>query len=223
MNEFGGLGETRSGELCAICGNAIAVSMDHIPPKGVFLKPRPAKLITVPACSSCNNGSSHADERFIAFLAFHITHAAKGVDNKVWFEKARKIVQRSRGIYSEVVESARPYWFRSHIPFCLEEGIATLWDSAAHTEVITRITRGLFYHHFHSVLSSQAVISVGWHAGVGDELNSALDKMKYVDIGCGAFRYWFERVSEPAEVSCWWYEFYGCHFASASVSTERRS
>jgi hypothetical protein len=51
-------------QLCAICGKSEAVTRDHIPPKGIFPKPLPQDLITVPACKNCNGGDSSLDEKF---------------------------------------------------------------------------------------------------------------------------------------------------------------
>lgn len=50
---------------CYLCG-APATSLDHIPPKGIFPRPLPAKtnLITVPACEKCNGGSKEDDHYF---------------------------------------------------------------------------------------------------------------------------------------------------------------
>jgi hypothetical protein len=39
------------------------LTLDHIPPIGLFPKPRPANLITVPCCFKCNNKHSGFDER----------------------------------------------------------------------------------------------------------------------------------------------------------------
>lgn len=44
-------------------------SLEHVPGKCLFPKPRPTDLITVPACEQCNNGSSLEDEYFLDTLA----------------------------------------------------------------------------------------------------------------------------------------------------------
>jgi hypothetical protein len=53
---------------CYICGN-LADSSDHIPPSGIFPDPKPSNLITVPACSKCNECSSKDDEYFRTIIA----------------------------------------------------------------------------------------------------------------------------------------------------------
>lgn len=59
-------------ELCAICGNRPASTDDHIPPKGIYPKPRDndANLNTIPTCAECNNDASPDDEEFKVFIGF---------------------------------------------------------------------------------------------------------------------------------------------------------
>lgn len=53
-----------STDKCYLCGATENLTRDHIPPKGLFPKPRPSNLYTVPCCEPCNNGASKADEYF---------------------------------------------------------------------------------------------------------------------------------------------------------------
>lgn len=48
---------------CYLCGNP-STTRDHIPPLGIFPKPRPDNLITVPACGNCNAKTTLDDEYF---------------------------------------------------------------------------------------------------------------------------------------------------------------
>ena len=49
--------------ICTYC-NSLATTIDHVPPSLIFPKPRPANIITVPACYDCNNSASLDDEYF---------------------------------------------------------------------------------------------------------------------------------------------------------------
>jgi hypothetical protein len=53
---------------CVFCGCRPATTRDHVPPKALFVRPRP-KLITVPACEVCNGEASEHEERFKVFLS----------------------------------------------------------------------------------------------------------------------------------------------------------
>lgn len=60
-------------EYCVICGDRVAITREHIPPKSLFKKPRPSNLITVPSCKRCNSGTSKDDEYFLQFLTTSIS------------------------------------------------------------------------------------------------------------------------------------------------------
>lgn len=50
--------------VCVYCGKTAMLTPDHVPPKSLFLSPRPSNLITVPSCTNCNGGASKDDEYF---------------------------------------------------------------------------------------------------------------------------------------------------------------
>ena len=52
-------------QLCIYCQTNPGGTVDHVPPKGLFPKPRPSNLITVPACNQCNQGFKNDDEYFL--------------------------------------------------------------------------------------------------------------------------------------------------------------
>src|SRR5687768_10631148 len=52
---------------CVYCGQMRPLTVDHIPPRNLFAKPRP-QLITVPACEECNGSASMDDEYFRLML-----------------------------------------------------------------------------------------------------------------------------------------------------------
>lgn len=54
---------------CALCGKARRVTREHVPPKNLFLPPRPGNTITVPVCELCNHGYHLDDEYFRVFVA----------------------------------------------------------------------------------------------------------------------------------------------------------
>jgi hypothetical protein len=47
----------------------------------------------------------------------------------------------------------------------LGRAMAGLWDSEAHDKVIERTIRGLYYHHYGSILGDSAKIKVQWLKG----------------------------------------------------------
>src|SRR5476649_803812 len=57
--------EERIMQLCIYCQMNPGDTDDHVPPKGLFPKPRPSNLITVPACDQCNKSFKNDDEYFL--------------------------------------------------------------------------------------------------------------------------------------------------------------
>jgi hypothetical protein len=61
--------------ICLICGKDGADSVDHVPPKGIFLV-KSSDLITVPAHVSCNKSSELDDECFrLAITTMALQHS----------------------------------------------------------------------------------------------------------------------------------------------------
>ncbi len=55
--------------ICPVCVEERPLTDDHIPPRGIFLKPRPPNTITVLTCSDCNGRSKLDDEYFRVYIA----------------------------------------------------------------------------------------------------------------------------------------------------------
>jgi hypothetical protein len=54
----------KSMKTCIYCKKIAEDHPDHVPPKGLFPKPRPSTLVTVPSCKKCNKGFEKDDEYF---------------------------------------------------------------------------------------------------------------------------------------------------------------
>ncbi len=48
--------------MCAYCGVKRGLTKDHVIPKCLFKRPLPSNMITVPACSECNNAKSKDED-----------------------------------------------------------------------------------------------------------------------------------------------------------------
>jgi hypothetical protein len=78
------------GGRCALCGETRSVTREHVPPKGLFLPPRPRNTITVPVCGPCNHGYHLDDEYFRTFVA-----ALAEPETKLWRLWKEKVVASS--------------------------------------------------------------------------------------------------------------------------------
>ncbi len=54
--------------FCVLCGKEGIITREHVPPKCLFLKPRPQNTITVPLCEGCNH-FYHLDDEYFRILA----------------------------------------------------------------------------------------------------------------------------------------------------------
>ena len=55
--------------VCSLCSEVRVVTREHVPPKNLFLAPRPKNTITVPVCEQCNHSFHLDDEYFRVYIA----------------------------------------------------------------------------------------------------------------------------------------------------------
>jgi hypothetical protein len=132
---------------CAYC-DAPATTADHIPPKGLFAKPLPIDLLTVPSCLLCNGGAAQDDEYFRTVMAFR-SDTYERSDAAGAAERAMRALVREggegfrKGVLSKLTE----------IPMFGDDGpkVGSIGqldvDLRRVRRVVERIVRGLYYHH----------------------------------------------------------------------------
>jgi hypothetical protein len=131
---------------CVYCGAKGELTKDHIPPKSLFSKPRPANLITVPSCGRCNNAASKDDEYFKAVLSLKErvgNHPdAKGILESVLHSLARR-EGRSFSVY--FLNKISHVNVRTPAAVYLGKRLSYDVDLKRFGYVAARIVRGLFY------------------------------------------------------------------------------
>ena len=133
-------------DQCAYCGE-LGATRDHVPPKGLYARPLPSGLITVPACSTHNTGSSLDDEYFRAMLSFrqdaHDRSEAAGAAQRALHRILRP---ESEGFLRSFLRSMTEYNITT--PTGSLEPLASYdVDMPRLTSVVERTVRGLFYYH----------------------------------------------------------------------------
>ncbi|MGQ3012132.1 MAG: hypothetical protein ACT6QS_00360 [Flavobacteriales bacterium] len=194
-------------ELCCLCGVRTAKTKEHVPPKGIFVPPRPSNLITVPACWECNNGSSDYDERFKAYLGLHV--ARFGPEGEKVFRYILRSINHNRKLKREVIDKIKPVYLTTKSGIIHDKKFGIEWDHEAHDKIIEKIVKGLFYHCFNEIVAGKATIQVQWFRTFPD-LRMELDK---ATIGDGAFTYWYRQAEDAPLASIWAFEFYNGHWA----------
>lgn len=100
------MGSKRLAKECVYCGSMENLTRDHVPGKGLFSKPLPSTLVTVPCCEKCNVAHELEDEYFRLHVASRKesrTHpeAAQAGDRAF----ARLVRLESTGFRQSVVDS----------------------------------------------------------------------------------------------------------------------
>lgn len=124
---------------CVFCGAPDATTMDHVPPKGIFTRPRP-KLITVPACETCNGGASQFDEEFKIFLSLRVGMRSAAAQ-EFWTRGGMPSIRHNRRMLRTLLTSPTVM-----VPNDQGEPTAVIayrWDAENHSSTIEKITRGL--------------------------------------------------------------------------------
>lgn len=199
--------------LCCYCGVKVATTRDHIPPKGIFIKPRPNDLITVPSCLTCNNGASGYDEKFKVYLGMHIARF-RNKGETLFKEGVLPTVRHNQSLRKKILNSFERISLIDREGMKIKDTIAVLWDSDAHDHVIERITKGLFYHHFQKPVSEASGIEVYWFNSFPD---IDFDSLYKESIGNDDFVYYYNKL-DGCDDSIWLYQFYSGHWSGAMIT-----
>lgn len=149
-------GMSRKKGICAYCGKASA-TVDHIPPKGLYSKPFPGDLLTVPSCLKCNTGAAKDDEYFRSVMAVrHDTYGRSDTTGAA--ERTMRALTRAEGggLRKLLLGSVK------EVPLVTPAGLYVGSTGSFDVNmkrvrrVIERIARGLYYHHKGERVSSEA-------------------------------------------------------------------
>lgn len=203
---------------CVICGCVGNTTNDHIPPKGLFGTPLPGNLLTVPACRSCNGGSSGDDEYFRNAIVMSTyrgdnRHGVSGSDAAV------RSIKRSARLRQEFSRSIRLVPTVSEVGGVERWGLGFSVDSRRINRVFSRIVRGIFYEETGRILPSQWDVSVDTpesfersepevKALMEKHILEPLKRVEERNFADGLFRYKFANPSPRSFACACWMVFY---------------
>lgn len=203
---------------CAICGTREATTRDHVPPRAIFTKPLPSRLITVPACAECNNGAAGLDEEFRVNLGLVIGH--KNVQaTRLWKERSLATIDRNVRLARTIRGSIGSCRLYTGAGSYLGSLPAVPWPADRFHVVIERIARGLYFHHFKEILGHRVDCSVNLLRGLTKDFLDSTAGWPTDNIGDGVFVYRYGRAHDSPLDSFWVFQFYQVLWAS--VATER--
>jgi hypothetical protein len=135
---------------CVYCGAVGPIEYDHIPPKNLFVKPRPNNLIKVPSCAQCHSENpqvSQDDEYFRLMITLR-----EDIANHPDVEQLLPIVLRSLkrsdkvGFSRSLLKKFNTVDVRSQSGLYLGKKLTYDVNLARLDNVAKRIAKGLFYH-----------------------------------------------------------------------------
>lgn len=192
---------------CALCGENRPLTREHVPPKNLFLAPRPRNTITVSVCEGCNHGYHLDDEYFRVYVA-----AGAEPGTRLWRLWEEKVVgssfMRSGGLKGRLNDDRallQEHHKREPLQTFDGEVVADEWvpfaqsfDAPRIKAVVEKIVRCLHFSRTGSPLSS------GFHLAVDVTPLSSVDEQNLYDhrTGCvghnDEFVFRHEALSEGA-------------------------
>ncbi len=92
------------------------------------------------------------------------------------------------------------------------------WNSEAHTAVLEKIVRGLYFHHFKELLNPMAKVKIQWHAKPIELSVEDKSQLSFSSVGGETFEYGFGRDPNDKSLSVWLFSFYRRHWAGGHSS-----
>lgn len=200
---------------CAICGIREATTRDHVPPKCIFPSPRPEVMITVPACSKCNNGASDFDDLFKVYLSMQAAEN-NALGTRLFHEKTLRTLGHNNALLRKIQEETREIEVVNKNGV-LETKTGILWNSKAHDAVIERTVRGLYYYHKGSCVPVDTNLKLYWFHSIPEGIDPDSPLFSSGSVGENQFNYKYIIYNEDPRRSIWLFEFYGVHWAGGYI------
>jgi hypothetical protein len=196
---------------CYLCGISGKMTREHIPAKGLFEKPRPSNLVTVPCCFKCNNQYSKDDEYFRLAVSAAINVNGKG--RSIWENAVPRTIQRKiiSGLVADFNKTLRPISIKMESGNI--NGIHYTMDEKILRSVLMRITKGFLsiampdverndlefeFLQINQFKTAEAIIGGGF-----DEL------CYHFSLGDGVYSYWSAIDKDNHSHGIWLHLFYG--------------
>lgn len=203
---------------CVFCGAEGEITADHVPPKGLFPKLIAGDpLITIPACLSCNGGTSADDEYFRDLMAaradsYDHRHSAEARARTVR-SFARPEAKGKKAAFEQSIVTTRE-GKRGAISI---EDVVAIMVSDGNLERLHRTMRetirGLYWHETNRLLPQDTFVQA-----IRDDqariwkgapyARSWLEKSVWRDIREGTFSYRYRVSDIDPNFSVWHFSFY---------------
>ena len=211
---------TKPKRECVYCGSRKRLTDDHIPPKGLFPKPRPSNLITVPCCRKCNESASKDDEYFRAMLSWE-NRAGEHPDASKVSRSVLRSLQRPQagGFTKHLLDNIFDLDLYSTGGIYIGRRAGYWVDYKRIDRVAARIVKGLFYDTFGVRLPENWKAKCWNEAGLAhtdftkvewftDIFRPMIERPPDNVLGDQVFEYWFQRAMDNDYATVWALRFY---------------
>jgi hypothetical protein len=211
-------------QLCVLCGEEKATTKDHIPPQGIYPKPRPnnINLHTVPACSDCNNGAGIEDEQFKILISFETGEYRENQYEVIdWMAKT---VGANQKIANKIFET-RKNGFAIRDEKGIEPVVSVEFDGEKYNKVIERIVKALYWRQTGNYLGKHTNINVFPKNAVEPEflknMKLLMDTLEPHKLNSDTFIYKIT-INEDG-TSIWAMQFFGKHTVFAYADAPKHN
>ena len=129
--------------ICASCGDEVQLTLEHVPPKSLFAKPRPEPL-GIYTCTECNKGSSNEDELLKVLVALGVTKLnPRGEDLS---ESLQRTIAHNAKIRRKIIYDATPSEIRTDSGIFVQAGMKIPFDIKPIIPLFVKMARCLFYY-----------------------------------------------------------------------------
>lgn len=209
-------------ESCVHCRKRPAVSRDHVPPKGLFQRPRPDNLIRVPACEDCDNGRTKDDEYLQHIYSFDYradTNLSASNRRNSILAKFKDGIRTAA--LAALLRKGRPTSFYTPSGLYVGDGLEIDVDGRRLTRVHKCVVTGLFYVEYGRPLANDYGVVV-LHADVIEANASVEAQRKFGEgfvkrlqavapriFGRDEFEYRCVAAIDNENCTAWWLTYYG--------------
>jgi len=200
---------------CYLCGLENADSVDHLPPRNIFLtkyRNMGSDLITVPAHIKCNK-KHELDDEYFRFCLLIPAYRESEYARELWDTKIRKRIHRaqSEGFRNYLLNNLVPVSITTTSGIFLSKAKAEMLDARRMFSVVERIARGIYYKNTGMILPLDWPVDVVWMQPVVRKDRLKIEKSgKFISIGKGIFKYFWNCTQEDKKVGFFWFVFFDC-------------
>lgn len=206
--------------ICAYCGSQNNLERDHVPPKNLFPRPRPRKLISVPSCSKCHSDTSKDDEYFRIKVCLRNDAGDHPEARANWDSIFRSLnMKEAKGLKKSFLSDIRPVQLRTPAGLYVGSGLAYDVDMIRIRRVVERTLRGLYFAESCQPLGLSNGVTVLMSEDLKNQQTEVVNKLTQTIlnplaamapkvIGDNVLSYRFQIMEEDPAVSVWGFTFF---------------